>query len=57
MNSIERDPLGLVTKNKIVSLIYYSIGFTKLTLEFWLQISKSGGGPFLISRKILMLVS
>ena len=38
-------------------IVYYSIDFTKSTLEFGRQISKSGGGALLISRKILMLVS
>ena len=38
-------------------IVHHSIGLTKSTLEFWRQISKSGGGALLISRKILMLVS
>ena len=38
-------------------IVYYSIIFTLSTLEFWLQISKSGDVALLISRIILMLVS
>ena len=30
-------------------VVYYSIGFTKSTLEFWRQISKRGGGALLIN--------
>jgi hypothetical protein len=40
-----------------ILIVYYSIGFTKSTLKFWRQISKSGDGALLISRKILILVS
>ena len=38
-------------------IVYFSIGFTKSTLEFWRQISKCGGWALLIIRKILILVS
>ena len=40
----------------IISIVYYSIGFTKSALKFWRKISNKGGGSLLILRKILVLV-